>query len=202
MPASSVSIHSYTHMCTTGSSGLLMMSADTPPMPGSSGCTEVGSPQGWHLSRRFVKPQEGTGQQESLQVCARDGRELSVASQGETVGVTPSLGMRGHWEAVGEPSPRPTLARWADPRTHTQTAFAALLFQSFHRLQILMVSVLLQDFGKRDRESKTVQEGGRDRKRGREGERGRGRQAGEREHTRDEIETWKNLLPRKFHSAI
>ena len=30
----------------------------------------------------------------------------------------------------------------------------------------------------------------------------RGAEAGRRERARDEIETWKNLLPRKFHSAI
>lgn len=50
----------------------------------------------------------------------------------------------------------------------------------------------------RDREMETERVGGGGRECGRE----RGAEAGRRERARDEIETWKNLLPRKFHSAI
>lgn len=54
----------------------------------------------------------------------------------------------------------------------------------------------LGDFRKRHREGDREWERECVREREREGQ----RQAGER--ARDEIETWKNLLPRKFHSAI
>lgn len=113
------------------------------------------------------------------------------------------------------PSLPPLLCTRQDPRTPVCTrslppslrhpchpasfkVYVGIKFQRLLRCFSILGNTERQRETERERERERV--GERWRVREREGEREGQRQAGE--SARDEIETWKNLLPRKFHSAI